>query len=59
MTPHRVPVFGRVGDRLICNFHARPMARSLAHGALGSDPKEREAWRCSRPCPNGTLSSTG
>jgi alpha-ketoglutarate-dependent taurine dioxygenase len=43
MTPHRIPVFGQVGDRPICNFHARPMARSLAHGVLGSDFKEREA----------------
>jgi hypothetical protein len=45
MTPHRVPVFGRVGDRPICNFHARPMARSLAHDALGSNSKEREALK--------------
>jgi hypothetical protein len=43
ITPHRVPVFGRVGDQLICNFHARPMARSLAQGALGSDPRDWEA----------------
>lgn len=42
-TPHPVPVFGPVGDQLVCNFHARPMARSLAHDALESGPKALEA----------------
>jgi hypothetical protein len=42
-TAHRVPVFGPVGDQLVCNFHARPMARSLAHDNLESDPKALEA----------------
>jgi hypothetical protein len=42
-TPHRVPVFGPVGEQLVCNFHARPMERSLAHDALESEPKAREA----------------
>lgn len=44
MTPHRVPVFGRVGDRLVCNFHARPMARALDHDGRGSDTKAVEAF---------------
>jgi alpha-ketoglutarate-dependent taurine dioxygenase len=43
-TAHRVPVFGPVGDRLVCNFHARPMARSFAHDSLESDPKALEAF---------------
>jgi hypothetical protein len=43
MTPYRIPVFGPVGDHLICNFHARPMARSLGFGDLGSDPRSMEA----------------
>ncbi len=43
MTPYRIPVFGPVGDHLICNFHSRPMARSLGVGELGSDPKSMEA----------------
>lgn len=42
-TGHRVPVFGTVGDRLVCNFHARPMARSLAHDRLEDDPRAGEA----------------
>jgi len=42
-TPHRVPVFGQVGDRLVCNFHARPMMRSLDNDNLDTDPKAREA----------------
>lgn len=40
---HRVPVFGPVGDRLVCNFHARPMARSLAEDNLEDDPRAWEA----------------
>jgi hypothetical protein len=44
VTAHRVPVFGRVGDRLVCNFHARPMARALDHDGPGSDPKAVEAF---------------
>lgn len=42
-TPHRVPVFGQVGDRLVCNFHARPMMRSLANDNLETDPRAQEA----------------
>jgi hypothetical protein len=42
-TPHRVPVFGQVGERLVCNFHARPMMRSLDNDDLETDPKAREA----------------
>jgi hypothetical protein len=44
VTAHRVPVFGWVGDRLVCNFHARPMARALDHDGPGSDPKAVEAF---------------
>jgi hypothetical protein len=43
VTPHRVPVFGRVGNRLVCNFHARPMARALDHDGPGNDPGAAEA----------------
>jgi hypothetical protein len=43
ITPHRIPVFGPGGDQLICNFHARPMARSLGEDGLGNDPKSLEA----------------
>jgi len=42
-TPHRVPVFGLVGDQMVCNFHARPMARSLVQDNLISDPKALES----------------
>ncbi len=42
-TPHRVPVFGPVGDRLVCNFHARPMLRSLEFDRLEDDPRAAEA----------------
>lgn len=42
-TAHRVPVFGPVGERLVCNFHARPMARSLAEDDLENDLKAAEA----------------
>jgi hypothetical protein len=42
-TRHRVPVFGKVGDRLVCNFHARPMMRSLANDTLETDPRALEA----------------
>jgi hypothetical protein len=42
-TGHRVPVFGAVGGRLVCNFHARPMLRSLAHDRLEDDPRAAEA----------------
>lgn len=43
VTAHRVPVFGQVGDRLVCNFHARPMARSLTQDGLEDNPKDLEA----------------
>ena len=43
VTPHRVPVFAPLGDRLVCNFHARPMARALAHDRLENDPRAGEA----------------
>lgn len=42
-TLHRIPVFGPVGDRLVCNFHARPMARWLAQDSSANDPKTWEA----------------
>lgn len=42
-TPHRVPVFGPVGDRLVCNFHARPMLRSLEFDRLEDDLRAAEA----------------
>lgn len=43
VTPHRVPVFGEVGGQLVCNFHARPMARALAHDTGEADPRALEA----------------
>lgn len=42
-TAHRVPLFGPIGDRLVCNFHARPMARSLAEDDIEDDPRAKEA----------------
>lgn len=45
VTPHRIPVFGPVGDQLVCNFHNRPMGRALAYDELKSDPKVTKAFR--------------
>lgn len=42
-TLYRIPVFGPVGDRMVCNFHARPMARWLSQDSSGKDPKA-QAW---------------
>ncbi len=33
----RIPVFGQVGDRLICNFNASPIERSLAEDEFDND----------------------
>ncbi len=43
-TPHRVPVFGTVGDRLICNFNAPPISRSFAEDNVENDPATLEAF---------------
>jgi len=43
-TPHRVPVFGRVGDRLICNFNASPISRSFAEDDIENDATAQEAF---------------
>lgn len=43
-TPHRVPVFGPVGGRLICNFNASPISRSLAEDAIETDAVALEAF---------------
>jgi hypothetical protein len=43
-TPHRIPVFGWCGERLICNFNASPIGRSLANDDLESDAAAREAF---------------
>ncbi len=44
ITPHRVPVFGRLGDKFVCNFHNRPMARALARDDLEREPERLEAF---------------
>jgi len=43
ITPHRIPVFAQLGDRMVCNYHARPFARWLAQDPSGQDPKNK-AW---------------
>jgi hypothetical protein len=43
-TAHRIPVFGQVGDQLVCNFNAAPIGRSLANDNIESDPAALEAF---------------
>ena len=43
-TPWRVPVFGPVGGRLICNFNASPIARSLAEDDIENDALALDAF---------------
>jgi hypothetical protein len=43
-TSYRVPVFGMVGDRLICNFNASPISRSLAEDDIENDAAALEAF---------------
>jgi len=43
-TPHRVSVFGRGEERLICNFNASPIGRSLAEDEIENDATALEAF---------------
>jgi hypothetical protein len=43
-TAHRVPVFGRGADRVMCNFNASPISRSLAEDDLEDDAAALEAF---------------
>jgi hypothetical protein len=43
-TSYRVPVFGTVGDRLICNFNASPIRRSFAEDDIENDATALEAF---------------
>jgi len=43
-TPYRIPVYGRDGERLICNFNASPIGRSLAHDDIEKDATALEAF---------------
>jgi len=43
-TPHRVPVFGHDGERLICNFNASPISRSLADDNIQNETTSLEAF---------------
>jgi hypothetical protein len=43
-TAHRIPVFGRSGERWICNFNASPISRSLAEDDLENDATALEAF---------------
>jgi hypothetical protein len=43
-TAHRIPVFGACGDRLVCNFNAAPIGRSLAEDGLEDDARALEAF---------------
>jgi hypothetical protein len=43
-TAHRIPVFGKVGDHLVCNFNAAPIGRSLANDSIERDPAALEAF---------------
>ena len=47
-TAWRVPVFGTVGDRLICNFNASPIRRSLAEDGIENDAAALEAFEVFR-----------
>jgi hypothetical protein len=48
VTAHRVPVFGPLGDKFVCNFHNRPMARALAREDLANEPERLEAFEMFR-----------
>lgn len=43
-TAHRIPVFGKVGEQMVCNFNAAPIGRSLANDNIESDPAALEAF---------------
>lgn len=43
-TPHRIPVFGTCRDRVVCNFNASPIGRSLAEDGRKEDPAALEAF---------------
>lgn len=47
-TPHRIPVFGRCGGRLVCNFNAAPIGRSLANDGLENEASALEAFELLR-----------
>ena len=43
-TSYRVPVFKEVGGRIVCNFNANTIGRSLAEDGLEHDPQAIEAF---------------
>ena len=43
-TPHRIPVFGKLGAELVCNFNAAPIGRSLDQDDIERDPAALEAF---------------
>lgn len=43
-TPHRIPVFGLCGGRVVCNFNASPISRSLAEDGRKEDAAAIEAF---------------
>lgn len=42
---HRIPVFGPVGDRLICNFNSSPISRSFREDDIENDALSLEAFK--------------
>lgn len=43
-SPHRIPVFGPVGGKLVCNFNSSPISRSFREDEIENDALTLEAF---------------
>ena len=43
-SPHRIPVFGWDGSRIVCNFNSSPISRSLREDNIDNNPAALEAF---------------